>query len=294
MQSFPHAAVDEHIPKSKARNIHDHPWIDSELLFLIKKKNKQRDKARKSGSSADKLNFIHLRSLTTCKQLISKKKKDHANKIKASLTENPKRFWSYVKASTSKTVSPNFIRDGQSFITNICTKANMLNTYFHSVFSPAKTAPVSPEPPEATGNTPPSIQLSISEVTKVLEQLDPNKACGPDGIPGALLKNTAQEIAPSLCRLFNLSLSLGSVPLNWKRANVTPVFKKDDPSLVANYRPISLLCIVSKTLERCVFNHCYPVSLPVSLYHLQHGFIKGRSTVTQLLVVYHDILEHLG
>ena len=59
-----------------------------------------------------------------------------------------------------------------------------------------------------------------------------------------------------------------------------------------NYRPISRLCIISKTLERCVFSHCYPLLAP-KLYHLQHGFLKGRSTVTQLLEVYHDILACL-
>ena len=79
---------------------------------------------------------------------------------------------------------------------------------------------------------------------EVLLSLDPNKACGSDNIPGSLLKNTAAEIAPSLCKIFNLSLSRGVVPVLWKRANVTPVFKKDDPTLAENYRPIFLLCIV--------------------------------------------------
>ena len=130
-------------------------------------------------------------------------------------------------------------------------------------------------------------------MAKALKNLDPKKACGPDGIPGMLLKTTAREIAPSPCRLFNMSLSLGSVPASWKRANVTPVFKKDNPSLAMNDRPISLLCTVSKVLERFVYNHCCPHLTPL-LYHLQHGFLKGRSTVTQLLEVYHDILDSLA
>ena len=69
-----------------------------------------------------------------------------------------------------------------------------------------------------------------------------------------------------------------------------PFSKKDDPTLAENYRPISLLCIVSKVLERCVFNHCYP-HFALLLYNLQHGFLRGKSTVTQLLEVYHDILD---
>ena len=127
---------------------------------------------------------------------------------------------------------------------------------------------------------------------EVLLSLDPNKGCGPDNIPGFLLKNTAAEIAPSLCKIFNLSLSHGVVPVLWKRAIVTPVFKKDDPTLAENYGPISLLCIVSKVLERCVFNYkdFYPHFAPL-LYNLQHGFLREKSTVTQLLEVYHDILD---
>ncbi len=88
-----------------------------------------------------------------------------------------------------------------------------------------------------------------------------------------------------------MSLSLGHVPMIWKRANISPVFKGDEQFLAENYRPISLLCIVSKILERCVFNHCFPVLSP-TIYNFQHGFIKGRSTVTQLLLVYHSILAH--
>ena len=76
-------------------------------------------------------------------------------------------------------------------------------------------------------------------------------------------------------------------------ANLSPIHKKDDPTLVQNFRPISLLCILSKLFERCVFNHCF-LFLCTQLYHLQHGFLKGRSTTSQLLRVYNDILTSLS
>ena len=91
----------------------------------------------------------------------------------------------------------------------------------------------------------------------------------------------------------NLSLSLGKFPDQWKLANVCPVYKSDDPTLPKNYRQISLLCIISKCLERCVFNHCYTLISP-QLYHPQHGFIRGRSTVTQLLQVCHEVMQALA
>ena len=88
----------------------------------------------------------------------------------------------------------------------------------------------------------------------MLKALDVTKATGPDKIPAKLLQETASVIAPSLCKLFNKSLSTGSFPQNWKEANVVPVFKKGEVEYTENYRPISLPSLVTKVLERCVFN----------------------------------------
>ena len=90
-----------------------------------------------------------------------------------------------------------------------------------------------------------------------------------------------------------MSLDLGVIPLQWKVANITPVFKREDPTLAKNYRPISLLCILSKVLERSVYNHSYR-HLEPHIYQLQHGFMRGKSTTTQLLEVYHGILESVA
>jgi hypothetical protein len=270
--------------------VYDSPWIDKELLALLKKKNIQRKKSRKSKSPEAIAKFKQLRRESKIR--IAKKKIEHANKMKNSVFENPKRFWSYVKSSTKSSKSPNFLGNGQSYITDSREKANLLNTFFHSVFNPNDIEPPAsfPTPSNTLGNQLSEIELIEEEVAAVLSNLDPNKASGPDCIRCRLLKEVAHEIAPSLCRLFNLSLSLGVVPSEWKFANISPVFKKEDPSIESNYRPISLLCVLSKVLERCVFNHCYYHLSPL-LYHLQHGFLRERSTVTQLLEVYHNIIE---
>ena len=83
------------------------------------------------------------------------------------------------------------------------------------------------------------------------------------------------------------------VPLQWKVANITPVFKREDPTLATNYTPISLVCTLSKVLERCVHNHSYQ-HLEPHIYQMQYGFIRGKSTTTQLLEVYHEILESVA
>ena len=122
--------------------------------------------------------------------------------------------------------------------------------------------------------------------------LDITKSCGPDGIPARLLKECANEIAPSLCMMFNTSLKTACLPKEWKEANVTPVHKKDSKELASNYRPISLLCLVNKVLERCIWNSLYchikNVNTP-----LQHGFMQNRSCVSQLLSVLHSIGKNL-
>ena len=109
-----------------------------------------------------------------------------------------------------------------------------------------------------------------------------HKALAPDGIPGRILKETAQQIAPSLTLLFNKSLHSAVVPDEWKLANVVPVFKRGIKEHVQNYRPISLLCIVSKVLERCVLNHIWEHLQEVINDH-QHGFMPGRSCLAGLL-----------
>ena len=125
-------------------------------------------------------------------------------------------------------------------------------------------------------------------VLATLKQLDINKATGSNGIPVRLLKETADQIAPSLTMLFNKSLWLGIFPEDWKLANIVPIFKKGKRDFVENYRPISLLPVVSKVLERCVL-----AGLQNYTSHFisreQHGFLAGRSCVTQLTSVLHYI-----
>ena len=86
------------------------------------------------------------------------------------------------------------------------------------------------------------------------------------------------------------------MPATWKPENVNPVLKTGDLHSVENYRPISLLCVVSKVLEKCIYNHCYisiSISISERLHKFQHGFLPGRNCIAQLVQVYHRILSAL-
>ena len=91
--------------------------------------------------------------------------------------------------------------------------------------------------------------ISEDAVFEVLCKIDPSKACGPDDIPGRLFKEGAPWLAVPLTQLYNLSLQTGVLPRDWRKANITTVFKKGEKHSPSNYRPISLTSLVVKCLE---------------------------------------------
>ena len=102
-----------------------------------------------------------------------------------------------------------------------------------------------------------SLRITSDEVESTLLSLPIGKASGPDSINNKILEDLAQHLLSPLTDLFNFSLEKGKVPIIWKQANVTPIFKKDDPSELSNYMPISLLSTVGKVLEKIVHIHVF-------------------------------------
>jgi len=121
-------------------------------------------------------------------------------------------------------------------------------------------------------------------VKDVLQIVNVNKASGPDGVSPRLLKSAYDIISKPLCYIYNLSLSSMYYPSAWKLANVIPAFKKDDKNIIGNYRPISLLCVISKTFERCVYKHIMNFIREFLSEH-QSGFTLNDSTRNQLMYI---------
>ena len=92
------------------------------------------------------------------------------------------------------------------------------------------------------------------------------------------------ETALPLSMLFNKSLKLGVFPSDWKMSHAIPLFKKGDNSLVSNYRPVAMLCCISKVLEEIVYKHLYNhLHQNLLLYKFQSVFLPGHSTNHQHL-----------
>ncbi len=129
-------------------------------------------------------------------------------------------------------------------------------------------------------------------IEKLLRALNPKKASGPDEIPARMLQALSDEIAPALTAFFQMSINAGEVPSQWKKAWITPVFKKGGRAEAANYRPISLTSIACKMLEHVMCTHIRRhLDHHKILGPENHGFRAKHSTESQLLLTTHDMLK---
>ena len=126
--------------------------------------------------------------------------------------------------------------------------------------------------------------VSEEFVFKELSSLNASKSTGLDEIPARFIKDGANVIKTPITSIINQSISEGVVPLSMKYARVKPLYKKNSPLEVGNYRPVSILSIVSKILERSVYNQLLDfLQKNNMLYNLQSGFRQKYSTDTCLI-----------
>jgi hypothetical protein len=174
--------------------------------------------------------------------------------------------------------------------TNPIDQAEALNNQFHSAFTTPKPLKLS-HVCELNKLKSQDHKFQMHDIiitpegtSKLLKNLNPTKAIGPDKISPHVLKEVHDEISPMISDLFQSSVNTGTVPTDWREAIFTPVFKNGAKSKPEKYRPISLICILSKVLEHIIvssiMNHLDNHNL---LYPLQQGFRSKLSCETQLL-----------
>ena len=131
----------------------------------------------------------------------------------------------------------------------------------------------------------PDTKIREEGVQKLLEDLDPNKATGPNNISPWVLRTSAEIIAPALTVIFKSSLLSGILPKEWLQSQLSPIFKKGDRSLPLNYRLVSLTSVCSQIMEH-ILTHLDQHDL---LCQEQHGFRKHHSCESQLINTMQDL-----
>ena len=141
----------------------------------------------------------------------------------------------------------------------------------------------------------PPIEVTEKGVKTLLGGLNSKKASGPDDIPAILLKTCADEITPMLTFIIQQSINAAKVPLDWKKATMTPIFKKGNRAMPENYRPVSLTSICCKIAEHVIVSNVMKhLDHTNFLSDQQHGFRRQRSCESQLIKTTNDLAEILN
>ena len=174
-------------------------------------------------------------------------------------------------------------------------KAEVFISYFGSVYGGSSTW--SPAGTDSATNYSSPTQLCNFNVTherlrKFLHDIDPSKSGGNDEIPGCFVKEAGTSLCHSLVQMFKKVRQTCIYPSPWKTALVGPVWEKGDRRDVRKYKPVSLLSVSSKLLEKCFFMDLYDFVRP-KLNNFQFRFRRNRSAVSQFLVYIDKVYKAL-
>ena len=216
--------------------------------------------------------------------------------IAKNIKQNPKAFYQYVASKTLKKEGVKELENDKGELTNNDhEKCEILNNFFSSVFTKENDENIpdfiyDKDIPNPLLNC----SVSIPEFEKALLNLNVNKSPGPDNFHPKLLKHSAKSLAKPLKILFDKTLLEGKLPLDFKLAEVRPIFKKGIKTSPGNYRPVSLTSIVCKLMESFIIKSLneHLINNNILSEH-QYGFVSGRSTITQLIVTLNEWLYNL-
>ena len=190
----------------------------------LRRKRKAYNKACKTGLDADWETFRNLHRASD--RSLRKSRSEYLHEVGENLTtNNTKPFWSYIKSLRQNSVGVSALNTTKDIATSALEKANALNQQFQSVFTKEDCNSLPKTGQKFTTSMPPII-IRTEGIEKLLRELKPQKAPGPDNIMSRVLKECAGSIAPLFRQNFQKSLCTGELPEDWLTANVSPIFKK--------------------------------------------------------------------
>ena len=286
------SCMDKHAPRKLKRISKKRaPWITKGLLNKTHRRDLIKKKAISSNDHEMWEQFKCARNQAN-NAIKQAKKRYFSDNLKVS-KGNPRKTWNLINELTSRNTSKSTnileIQVDNRTISSPGDMAEAFNDHFTNIGQVlAQEVPSAEVNPEFyLSHTDKAFHLktpSLDVVFNLLRNIDEKKATGLDMIPSKLLKMAASIVTPSLTAIFTKSIITGIYPTEWKMARVTPVFKKGEKSDLNNYRPISVIPVVSNVFEKIVYDQLYQyLNDNQLLSSCQSGFRSLHSTLTALL-----------
>ena len=273
----------------------DPPWLSNNCKTLYKKYHRKYTRFVKRGFRPDdKQQVDNLRNEYTL--LVTKEKDLYLKKLGSEVSDprnRGKKYWTCLKRLLNKnkaSVIPPMLDNG-IFINDIKIKCNMFNSYFQNQCTIVETSSILPSFVKKTLLSLDKISFTQNQITTLIRKIQPKKSHGHDGISASLLKLCDASLALPLHIIFTNCIEKGVFPTKWKKANVSPIYKKkNEKNIVSNYRPISLLPLCGKIFEKLIYDnlHSY-VYQNKFISDKQSGYKRGDSTIKQLISITNEI-----
>ena len=282
--------IDKHAPMHKRRvKTKESPWMTKDILTSIRTRDRLKAKAKKTKSTHDWESYKKARNDVTF--AVRKAKRDFITKKINSTKDSSKEIWKSLKYLTPNKKNSSPINNVT--IDNVPTRGKELANAFNDFFVNIGLSVQNESKKTNSNNNLKKVEsifsfntVSVTDVMKLLINLPCDKATGPDGVPAKVLPSIAHLIASPLTHIINRSLYEGTIPYQWKIARVTPIFKGGDNNILGNYRPISVISVIGKIMERIAYNQVLQYLLENNiLTNCQSGFRPKFSTQTALLNV---------
>ena len=264
-------------------------WLDKDCILIINKKKIAWNRYRRRKTTLRYEKYCKIRNEATT--ILREAKKKYEKAISKEAKRNPQAVYGYMRSKMKiKEEVTRFRKTDGSFTINDEENCKILNDSFQKVFVREPVGQL-PQPDFVFHGTPLcDIEFDINEVKALLKNLKENSASGPCDIFCKVLKECHRSLAYPVYLLLKKSYETSTLPRNWKRNNIAPIYKKgrkDDP---LNYRPISLTSVLCKIMEKIIKKRIveYLESNDIFSIH-QHGFRARRSCLTALLEYFEAI-----
>lgn len=272
--------LDQCVPQKQITKNHKYPaWYTKELIMRIRLKEHFFKMSKRNPVYEQR--YRELRA--DVKQTIRACHSNYINSIEDNINTNPKNFWEYIKCKRNNSnIAFRFSYEDQYFEKDVDI-ANAYAKYFESVYSDSQPLAHNTELKDYHLSILSIDNITENEIHNAIQALKPKSSVGVDGLPSYFFKAYADIMKVPLKIIFSIALKNNTFPNLFKIGRITPIHKSGNTSLIANYRPITVLPTPSKILERVIYNRIYPHVSPVILEE-QHGFVNKKSTVTNLCV----------